>query len=308
LGAAGGARGHVGPDAGGRALLIDLADINGRIELEGEVCVVGAGAAGISLTRRLLAAGHNVVLLESGGIDYEAPVAALNHGDCVGETNYPLEHARPRFFGGTAAIWGGRCAELDPIDLERRDYVPYSGWPIAWEELRGWYDEARRLFGLPPRPPHAGDLRAEQAPNSESRVRLNGEADALGVPRVALDWRLSELDIRSVVVLLAAVDRELKRLGLGEVEPATWLGLGRWETDPLISAHPIGGYHHMGTTRMGTDRACSVTDAEGRVHGLGNLWIAGSSLFPTGSWANPTLTAVALALRTANRITAELGR
>ncbi|HEX8668390.1 MAG TPA: GMC family oxidoreductase, partial [Allosphingosinicella sp.] len=83
---------------------------------------------------------------------------------------------------------------------------------------------------------------------------------------------------------------------------------GAWRTDPLISSHPIGGYHHMGTTRMGDDPKSSVTDAAGRIHGIGNLWVAGSSLFPTGSWANPTLTIVALALRTADSIDRELAR
>jgi choline dehydrogenase-like flavoprotein len=62
----------------------------------------------------------------------------------------------------------------------------------------------------------------------------------------------------------------------------------------------------MGTTRMGSDPATSVTDPDGRVHGLGNLWVAGSSLFPTGGWANPTLTIVALALRSAEKISREL--
>jgi choline dehydrogenase-like flavoprotein len=57
---------------------------------------------------------------------------------------------------------------------------------------------------------------------------------------------------------------------------------------------------------MGTDPATSVTDKDGRVHGLGNLWVAGSSLFPTGGWANPTLTIVALALRSAQKISREL--
>jgi choline dehydrogenase-like flavoprotein len=128
------------------------------------------------------------------------------------------------------------------------------------------------------------------------------------VPRVALDWRLSEIDVRSVSVLVDALGRELRRLGLGSVEPADWLGSGVWATDPLISSHPIGGYHHMGTTRMGDDATTSVTDPHGQVHGIGNLWVAGSSLFPTGSWANPTLTILALALRTADRIDRELAR
>ena len=52
------------------------------------------------------------------------------------------------FFGGTTAIWGGRCAELDPIDLERRDYVPHSGWPIGWKELERWYEQAKTRLAV----------------------------------------------------------------------------------------------------------------------------------------------------------------
>ena len=84
--------------------------------------------------------------------------------------------------------------------------------------------------------------------------------------------------------------------GLGAVEPAGWLAEPdkRWVSDELVSAHPIGGFHHMGTTRMASDPRRGVTDGWGRVHGLPNLHIAGSSLFPTGGWANPTLTILAL--------------
>ncbi|HEU0135225.1 MAG TPA: GMC family oxidoreductase, partial [Allosphingosinicella sp.] len=493
----------------------------------------------ISLTRRLLRLGHAVVLLESGGLDSEPATADLNAGRNEGEEYYELEDSRLRFFGGTTAIWGGRCAELDPIDLEARDYLPHSGWPIGWAELERWYQEARPQFGLPAGKPSADHLRSsgvklprfdeletplwtfdrrfnrfawescsdleadprcqiathatvtrivadgggiarvearslgsgrlavrakafvlaaggienprlllasdignghdqvgryfmehphgrggrivkgsawrllkafgrrhriegqdlaalispsealqrregilntsltivarqpqgrrqfigmkaysglkhnmaptkrgralwmvtkkaagwaqrhvdparpwllhklgnlevallvrgEQAPNPASRVTLSGERDPTGVPRVKLDWRMSPIDVRSVRVLVESLGRELDRLGLGSVEPADWLASDEWRTDPLISSHPIGGYHHMGTTRMGADPRSSVTDKDGRVHGIGNLWVAGSSLFPTGGWANPTLTIVALALRSAETISAEL--
>ena len=120
--------------------------------------------------------------------------------------------------------------------------------------------------------------------------------------------RLSAIDVDSVAGLVNALGRESRRLGLGSVEPADWLNSPdkRWVNDDLVSAHPIGGFHHMGTTRMGSDPRRSVTDGWGRVHGLPNLHIAGSSLFPTAGWANPTLTILALALRTADRIAEEL--
>ena len=517
-----------------------------------DVCIIGSGVAGLTLARRLLAAGRTVTLLESGGLDYERGPAELNMGDSVGEPYYRLDHARLRFFGGTAAIWGGRLAELDPVDFERRDWVPWSGWPVSYEEMQPYYAEAWGLFGLSdeaPRPedlsaagvslpdfdpdllqhkmwsfdrqpnrftyarckdlrshprctifthatvasietdaeagrvtglvvrggyghqatvsartyilaaggienprlllasnavvpkglgnaqdlvgrffmehPHArggrvetpyawsllkafgrrhqvrrqtvamligaskalqareamlntsltiaprqpaGEtqfwgmraynrvkhdlaptrrargtwlrvkqfvhfaqplvdparpwllqklnhvelallIRAEQAPNPDSRVMLSHERDRLGMPRVSLDWRLSELDVHSVERLVAALGSEIERLGMGRVEPAAWLlDLDRrWRTDPLISAHPIGGYHHMGTTRMADDPKQGVTNAEGRVHGIDNLYIAGSSLFPTSGWANPTLTIAALALRTADAIAGRAG-
>jgi len=129
------------------------------------------------------------------------------------------------------------------------------------------------------------------------------------MPQIGLDWRLTRQDVDSAGVLVEAFAREAERTGLGKVEPAEWLRSGgEWVTDPLISAHPIGGYHHMGTTRMATDPKQGVTDGWGRVHGLANLYVAGSSLFPTSGWANPTLTIVALALRTADRMSAKLRR
>jgi choline dehydrogenase-like flavoprotein len=152
-------------------------------------------------------------------------------------------------------------------------------------------------------------VRAEQAPDPDSRLTLGAETDALGMPRARLDWRLSEIDVRSVDVLVRTLGGELERLGLGSVVPASWLAdpSRAWKTDPLISAHPIGGYHHMGTTRMSDDPRAGVTDARTRVHGIGNFYVAGSSLFPTSGWANPTLTIVALALRTADHVSAALG-
>jgi choline dehydrogenase-like flavoprotein len=512
-----------------------------------DVAVIGSGAAGQAAARRLLALGHSVVLIESGGTDHDEASNDFNRGEVIGQPYHPLDHSRLRFFGGTTAIWGGRCAEFDSIDFERRDWVPHSGWPIGPDDIRSYLAEARAQLGVEavdagrmPRPPlmqrfsteelavrwwsfdprfdrftidkaedleqdsrctllihatvrevmladdkgtverldvrtpsgrtidlrarhyllaaggienarillasnsvvphgvgnaydlvgryfmehpharggrivgkadwrwlsafakrrvdgvevspaitpaeqlqrregllntaltiavrqpeggnhplakraylhfkhrtaptrtgrslwkmtkqmvrgytgltgplhpwlmrHFGGrelalvIRAEQAPNPDSRVKLNGQLDAIGMPRVSLDWRLSALDVDSVSGLVAALGREAQRLGLGSVEPASWLADPdkRWVSDELVSAHPIGGFHHIGTTRMATDPRRGVTDGWGRVHGLPNLHIAGSSLFPTSGWANPTLTILALALRTADRIAEDL--
>ena len=149
-------------------------------------------------------------------------------------------------------------------------------------------------------------LRAEQAPNPDSRVMLGADRDRTGMPRVKLDWRLGEQDVRTAAELVGAVSRAFQSRGLGEVQAAEWLdGRSGWQFDPVVSAHPIGGFHHMGTTRMADDPKQGVTDGDGRVHGLDNLYVAGSSLFPTGGWANPTLTILALALRTAEHIASQ---
>ena len=148
--------------------------------------------------------------------------------------------------------------------------------------------------------------RGEQAPNPESRVRLSSTRDALGVPQADLDWRLSVLDKRSVAGLAAALDEELRRLGLGRRQREPWLDEATrdWPVDPTVSKHAIGGYHHMGTTRMADDPKRGVVDRHGRVHGVANLYVAGSSVFPTSGWANPTFTLLALTLRLADHLRA----
>ena len=147
-------------------------------------------------------------------------------------------------------------------------------------------------------------VRAEQAPNPASRVQLTDQKDALGVPRAALNWQLSAQDKQTVAALCEICDHEFKRLNLGRMRAAAWLSdpSPEWPVDDTVSKHPIAGYHHMGTTRMSAAPASGVVDANCRVHGYGNLYIAGSSVFTTAGWANPTLTIVALALRLADHL------
>ncbi|MDZ7826949.1 MAG: GMC family oxidoreductase [Gammaproteobacteria bacterium] len=153
-------------------------------------------------------------------------------------------------------------------------------------------------------------IRAEQAPDPASRVMLGSDTDALGMRRIRLDWHTGELDKHGARVAMKALDGELRRLKIGHVELAPWLqeAGNDWEFDPLISAHPIGGFHHMGTTRMADHPSRGVVDPHCRVFGLDNLYIAGSSVSPTGGWANPTLTLLALTLRLGEHLAGRLGR
>lgn len=527
-------------------MLLDLRAMEDGTSLSCDVCIVGAGAAGISLARRLALQGVDVLLLESGGADHEDDVQDLASGETVGHDYWELREARLRFFGGTTAIWGGRCAEFDDHDFERRDWVPHSGWPIAKRDLDPFYADARAALGLPPRQgaddiwhslgetppafaeggltsdfwqftpsseqftlrrcrdlvdhdrvrillhatltdirrsddgrtvedilvrdvsgrsatiaarhfalaaggienarlllackvgnehdqvgryfmehPHArgGEIvagklwsllrqygrhlrdpkghkhaalirpsaamqereqilgsaftlgacqreqareiatmraynrlrhdlspsarnralwltakkivlrghevvdplrskllvmagwsaaaifRAEQAPNPDSRVTLGLRRDALGMREAKLDWRFSEIDKRTVAVTMRTFARELDRLGIARFEPDKWIeGDEIWHSDPLICSHYKGGYHHMGTTRMSASPRTGVVDARCRVHGVENLTIAGSSVFATSGWANPTLGIVALAMRSADLIARDLSR
>jgi choline dehydrogenase-like flavoprotein len=136
----------------------------------------------------------------------------------------------------------------------------------------------------------------EPSPNPDSRVRLTDGRDALGQRRVALDWRLNARDLTSIRRGQELLARSLGRAGIGRL---------RIDLDPEDARWPDSlywGYHHMGTTRMHADPRRGVVDADARVHGVDNLYVAGSAVFPTYSYVNPTLTIVALALKLADHL------
>lgn len=485
-------------------------------ELESDVCVIGAGAAGITLGHALAGTGLTVLVLESGGLRADLETQSLYTGLVIGHPYFGLDECRLRFFGGTTNHWNGWCRPYDEIDLAERKWVPNSGWPLSRAELDPYYARAHPLCGLGPydytvatwsrvmraRPLPLGDrrltdivyqfspptrfgqtyreelrrasnvtvllytnavrleaalgggrvtrvraatltgtrfsvrarrfvlaaggienarlllasanveraglgnrrdlvgryfadhphapvallllpsrprltafydrherlrgatvrgalavsnayarsekllrfsgtldlveddpyvdrqsshekraerlgrdvgavardvqgvstegqrlfsfyMRAEQAPNPDSRVTLDDGVDQLGMPRVRLDWRLSELDRRTVVRAVEVLGAAVGARGLGRVYSRPAAEESFW---PAVT----GGNHHLGTARMHRDPNRGVVDERCRVHGIGNLYVAGSAVFPTTGFANPTLTIVALALRLAD--------
>jgi choline dehydrogenase-like flavoprotein len=146
--------------------------------------------------------------------------------------------------------------------------------------------------------------RGEQAPNPDSRILLSDKRDALGQRRADLDWQMTDIDKHTAKIMAKVIDAEFRRLGLGTMEPAAWLDEPgpKWPVDLTVGNHPIANYHQMGGTRMSDDPSKGVVDANCRVHGYDNLYVAGSSVFVTSGWANPTLTIAALALRLADHL------
>ena len=137
-------------------------------------------------------------------------------------------------------------------------------------------------------------VRSEMAPSVTNEVFLTGERDASGLYRPAARCVIGAGDFLNVEMTL--------RL-LGESLIASAKGRVRIDNERLYQ-QPTGGGHIMGTTRMGTNRSNSVVDPDCRVHGYENLFVAGSSVFPTGGYANPTLTILALTLRLADTLSA----
>ncbi len=526
---------------------VDARTLPDHARIETDVCIVGAGAAGITLAREFGGQPFRVCLLESGGPRADHATQALYQGELSGHPGFPLDETRATGFGGSTSQWHGSCRPLDDVDFQVRDWVPFSGWPFPRSHLEPFYvraqavcqigpftydardwadatspslplrpgrvdthivqisrparfgtiyrsairhapnittlfygsavslettDDARlathlrvatlqgkgftiaarvfilaaggietprllllsrtrrptglgndhdlvgrffmdhlrlefgelrladparysRLYSvhharrlgrrtkiegflaigdglaaqeglvrcavqIPPRwrarpefhsegtmaleqlvraigrgaTPYKWDKRlrtvlahlddvavtafwrlvealdakkrlvtttyVEQIPNPDSRVTLAATRDALGRPRVRLDWRLSAIELRTIRRANEILADELRMAGAGT------LALPRGDNGRYPPQSLRGGYHHMGTTRMHPDPAQGVVDAACRLHGVANVFVAGSATFPTGGYAHPTLTIVALALRLADHVRAQM--
>ncbi len=143
----------------------------------------------------------------------------------------------------------------------------------------------------------------EQCPNPESRVSLSDVVDDYGVRQLCIDWRLTEEERRGVMWFCEQLKQEFESTGLAQVhlDATRHASPDRW----LHNVSDI--YHPAGTTRMHPDPARGVVDANLKIHGLTNMFVASCSVFPASAGANPTFTLMALCIRLADHLKKKLG-
>ena len=218
-----------------------------------------------------------------------------------------------------AVPWVGRLLVAEGVRVNHVGPPPHRWTRHAWNVMRTPLSTAleiatiirERLLASPPKPgflTRSGDDHyalhyiAEQSPHEQSRLRLSNRQDALGLPFLDIELHYNESDAHSVLRAHTRLDVSLQRSGLGRL-------VHHFPLDDRVAEilqQASDGYHQIGTTRMGATARDGVVDADCRTHGIDNLYVASSSVFPTSGQANPTFVAVALALRLAAHLTRQV--
>src|SRR5258707_6810447 len=129
-------------------MFVDARTLPADERLEFDLCIVGAGAAGITLAHALAGTSRRIALVESGGLSFAPETQALQAGESVG-LPYHVGESRLRFFGGSTNHWAGACRPLDAIDFTERTWLPESGWPFPRAAIEPFYQRARGICDLP---------------------------------------------------------------------------------------------------------------------------------------------------------------
>lgn len=205
-----------------------------------------------------------------------------------------------------AEILTAPLADAWEFALHRLKQSALAGrWPDGlgddvWTVISHPGDVGRGLYQRLTARPLSILARCETAPDPESRITLINDRDALGLPRVRRHLRVGALEKHTLRSAMRLIGEELGRMEAGRVKLADWLfsDANDWP-DP---DRQYAGVHHIGTTRMADGPKHGVVDRDCRVHGIDNLYIGGSSVFPTAGYAHPTLSIVALALRLSDHL------
>lgn len=131
-------------------MIIDAGSVPSGETIEADLCIVGAGPAGLTLARQFIGTEHRVYLFESGDKAIDSRARDLADGENRGDPYFPMAEARARVLGGSSYMWDEwvRARPLDPIDFRRRSWVPDSGWPFELETIEEFYPRAHEILGL----------------------------------------------------------------------------------------------------------------------------------------------------------------
>ena len=158
--------------------ILDARTLPAGTVLTPDLAIIGGGPAGISLALALADSGHKILLLESGGVNFDPKAQSLYAGSQSGVAYTALDGGRLRFLGGSTNHWGGWCRPLDAIDFETREWMPYSGWPFARKEIEPYYARAQSLV-------EAGPWVYDDA---DAMVTDNGPVLPLGAGGIYTSW------------------------------------------------------------------------------------------------------------------------
>ena len=231
-------------------------------------------------------------------------------GDAILETGFMERPARPRDAWSSAqmlfSLTPAMIAEMDVLSCGLRLLPSGGGTARALLEdiacvaptWANWAYDSVVDGGLCA---HTMKATAEQEPRHENRVALGAAKDRFGIPKVQLHWTRSERDLRTLQEAAKALGFYIAAQDVGRARLDPWvLGQGDYPTDVEVAA-----YHHMGGTRMSDDAASGIVDRNCKLFGMANLYVVGSSVFPSGGHGTPTITVTQLALRLADHLAAE---
>lgn len=232
-------------------MLIDGADLAAGHELQADVCVLGAGAAGITIATTLMGSGLSVLLCEGGRFEPDPASSALYRGEVTGlpfRTGEPedLEAVRVRAFGGTTGQWAGVCRPLQPLDFTSRPWVAPTGWPIGLDDLAPHYDAAVALIGLADTSFDAGEWEArwDLAPLPVAGDRLVAATHQVHPQRFGTAYRDRLVGAPDVTVVIDATATHLAVEPEGDrvngVELSTLAGT-RFRASAAVVVLALGG-------------------------------------------------------------------
>lgn len=250
--------------------------------VDADICIVGAGAAGLALAAEFLDSSTRIVVLESGAESSAPDSDPLYEFE---SSAFPVTHeSRRRAYGGTTTTWAGRWKRLDPIDFEKRPWVPSSGWPISYESLLPYYVRASALLGIGP---YTADPRSTLIPHSDLLEPIAFEFQAGDKRHWGKLFRDRLYASRPIEVYTQAHVLSLKHTGnrVTEVEAKTDTGTLTVKAKQFVLA--LGGIEtprlmlisRIGNNQVGRYYMDHPKGAFGTIEGIGTLDLSESALY-----------------------------